>query len=70
MKLEDFFILIAKHRGAVITITIVAVLTVLLINQALGVIFKVELMQDPCSLCESFIKGNQAPLNLSILNMS
>ena len=70
MNLEEFLILIRKHKGAILTIIIVATLTIFAFNQGLGILYKAELLQDPCSLCESFIKPSNFPVNFSALKLS
>ncbi len=59
---------INKHRGAIITIAIVAVCTIIGVNAALGVIYKTHLLQSPCDLCESFQEAKRIPLDIEQLN--
>lgn len=62
--------LIKKNKGILITIGVVTLLTIILVNQVMGIMFKAQLLQDPCSLCDSYIHMKDIPINISIFNFS
>ena len=70
MKTKELIELIKNNKSILITIGLVAIGTIIFMNQMMGLMFKAQLLQDPCSLCESYIKPGYIPLNMSQLNLS
>jgi hypothetical protein len=69
-KMSELIQIIKRNKSILITIGVVALLTIILINQAMGIMFKAQLLQDPCSLCESYIHMKDIPININIFNLS
>jgi len=49
-------------------IVLVVLIGLIGLNQYLGLVHKATLIQDPCSLCESYIKNMRNPYQINISN--
>lgn len=68
-KIKKIFEMISRNKFTIIVIACVILFTTILINQLIGILFKAQLLQDPCSLCDSYLASKNIPINLSIFNI-